>query len=36
MTALDWTMVAFITIVVSIGLTVFIRELKKDAQDEDN
>jgi len=35
MTALDWTMVAFITVVVTIGLTAFIRELKKDAQDEE-
>ena len=35
MTALDWTMVVFITLVVSVGLTVFIKELKKDAQDEE-
>lgn len=35
MTALDWTMLAFITIVVTIGLSVFIRELTKDAQDEE-
>jgi hypothetical protein len=30
MTALDWTMVGFITIVISIGMTVFIKELRKD------
>jgi len=34
MTALDWTMVAFITAVVTVGLTAFIRELKKDAEDK--
>ena len=36
MTALDWTMVAFITIVVTIGLTLFIHELKKDANEDNN
>lgn len=35
MTTLDWTMVVFITVVVTIGLSTFIRELFKDAQDEE-
>ena len=30
MTVLDWSMVIFITIVISIGMTVFIKELRKD------
>ena len=30
MTLLDWTMVGFITIVISIGMGLFIKELKKD------
>ncbi len=34
MTALDWSMVGFITIIVTIGLTVFIKELLKDVNNE--
>ena len=34
MTLLDWSMVLFITVIVTISMTLFIKELKNDANDE--
>ncbi len=35
MTLLDWSMVLFITVIVTTVMTLFIKELKNDAQDKE-